>query len=71
MHEALERRKRFRAALAYADITAQEFAARVGVQPGHLSQVLSGKRESAALVQKIDAFIAEWDIPSSPASAVA
>ena len=51
------RKSRFRAALALAHLQAQEWAKAQGVTPGHLSQVLDGKHESATLTQKIDAFI--------------
>jgi hypothetical protein len=46
----------FRAALAIAETTAEAWALEQGVTPGHLSQVLSGKRESRILVEKIEAF---------------
>lgn len=50
------RKARFRAALALAGLTAEEWAERNGITPGHLSQVLAGKRESRALTEKIDEF---------------
>lgn len=52
-------RKRFRAALALAGITQGDFAKRCGVTSGHLSWVLSGFRESASLMEKVEAFIAQ------------
>lgn len=51
-------RKRFRIALAQAEMTQADFAAANEVTPGHLSFVLGGFRESEALTQKIEAFIA-------------
>lgn len=54
--ESVERRKRFRAALALAGMDAQDFAEMVAVTPAHVSMVLSGKRESEVLCAKIDAF---------------
>lgn len=59
MREQTERRKRFRAALALAGIDAQDFAKSADVGAPHLSQVLHGKRDSAVLVAKVDAFIAK------------
>lgn len=59
MHRMSPRRKRFRAALDLAGHTQESWATTVGVTAGHLSQVLGGKRESAALTEKIDAFILE------------
>lgn len=52
-------RKRFRGALGLAGLTQGDFAQRCGVTSGHLSQVLSGDRDSASLMQKIEAFIAQ------------
>ena len=57
VREARERRKRFRAALALAGRDAKDFAKDAGVGGAHLSQVLHGHRESAILVEKIEAFI--------------
>lgn len=55
------RRAEFRAALALNGETASSWAVnRAGVQPGHLSLVLSGVRESARLTRQIDAYIAEF-----------
>lgn len=50
------RKKRFRAALALAETTAEAWAHENGVTAGHLSQVLSGKRDSRSLLEKIDTF---------------
>jgi transcriptional regulator with XRE-family HTH domain len=60
MRECQARRKRFRAALALAGKDAKDFATAAGVTAPHLSLVLHGKRESAVLVQKVDAFIARY-----------
>lgn len=55
---AIERRRKlFRAALALVGKTQADFAVEQGVKPGHLSQVVSGKRESARLGIEIQAFI--------------
>jgi transcriptional regulator with XRE-family HTH domain len=51
------RKRRFRAALAMAGLTAAEFAESVEVTPTHLSFVLSGKRNSARVAEAIDQFI--------------
>lgn len=55
----MSRKARFRAALGLARMNASEWAAEHDVTPGHLSHVLSGNRESAKLVEIIDAFIAK------------
>lgn len=52
------RKSRFRASLALAEMTAEEWAIANGVEPTVLSRVLSGKATSAPLCKKIDAFIA-------------
>jgi hypothetical protein len=58
MPKAKNNRKRlFRAALALADLTAEEWAYKHGVRSPVLSMVLRGVRDDAELVQKIDAFI--------------
>jgi hypothetical protein len=51
------RKALFRATLALAGLTAEQWAAKEGVTAGHLSQVLSEKRESRTLTEKIDAFV--------------
>jgi transcriptional regulator with XRE-family HTH domain len=53
------RKDRFRAALLLAGITGEEFAARHGITLGHLSHVLSGKRDSRSLIEKVEAFTKE------------
>ncbi len=50
------RKARFEAALKLAGTTAAEWAAVHDVTPGHLSQVLAGKRESKTLIDKVEAF---------------
>lgn len=52
-------RKRFRAALSLAGMTQGDFAVQADVTQGHLSQVLSGFRESGTLTEKIEAFIGQ------------
>lgn len=51
------RKALFRASLVLAGMTAEQWAKQEGVTPGHLSQVLSEKRESRSLTEKIDAFV--------------
>jgi transcriptional regulator with XRE-family HTH domain len=53
------RKARFMAALRIAGMTQTEWAEENGVTQGHLSQVLSGIRESQSLSEKIDAFAAK------------
>lgn len=53
------RKKHFRAALALADMTQEEWATMQEVDSSHVSRVLSGERESETLTAKIDAFIAK------------
>jgi hypothetical protein len=48
----------FKAALALAELTAQEYAAREGVTPAHVRGVLAGSRASARLTDKMRAFVA-------------
>lgn len=50
------RKARFRAALALSGKTAETWAEENGITPSHLSQVLSGKRESRTLMEKVEAF---------------
>ncbi len=54
--ELARKSRRFRSALVLAGTTAEAWANEQGVTAGHLSQVLSGKRESAALMAKVEAF---------------
>jgi hypothetical protein len=56
---AMTRKAQFRAALALAGRTMEEWAESEGVTGGHLSNVLAGKRESGSLTDKVDAFIRE------------
>lgn len=51
------RKQLFRAALAIAGMTAGQWAAAQGISDSYLSLVLSGKRESVTVTEKIDAFI--------------
>lgn len=53
------RKERFKAALAYARLSAAEWARRQGVSRGHLHLVLAGERESKTLTDAVDAFIAD------------
>ena len=50
------RRKRFRAALALAGMSLTKWAELEGVTRQHLNEVLNGKRVSAPLNEKIEAF---------------
>lgn len=54
------RKALFRASLTLAGLTAEQWAEQVGITPGHLSQVLSEKRESRSLTDKIDAFVEKY-----------
>lgn len=51
------RKQLFRAALAMAGLTAEQWAASEGITAGHLSQVVTGKRESVTLTAKVDEFV--------------
>lgn len=51
------RKRQFRAALALAGMTAQQFAAEHQVSHGHLCAVARGDRDSEPLEQEIDRFI--------------
>ena len=53
------RKQLFRAALAIAGQTVVQWAASEGLTPEHVSLVLNGRRESARLLDKIDAFVRE------------
>jgi transcriptional regulator with XRE-family HTH domain len=50
------RKRRFRAALAAVGMSMRDFAKTEDVSVSHLSQVLSGKRESRTMDEKIAAF---------------
>jgi hypothetical protein len=56
--QGIRRKAAFRSALVLAGKTQGQWAADVGVSLGHLSEVLHEKRQSVALVAKIDEFIA-------------
>lgn len=53
----MTRKRLFRAALAMADLTAGEWAEKVGISESYLSLILNEKRPSEAVDAKIDAFI--------------
>src|SRR5688572_21986607 len=50
--ERKERKRRFVAALALAGLRQSDFADRLNIDPGHLSKVLNGERDSLRLVAK-------------------
>lgn len=54
------RKQRFTAALALAGMTQAAFAKDTGVNPGHLSKVLNGERDSDRLTEKVELFIAKY-----------
>ena len=54
-----DRKARFKAALALANIGVDEWAKSAGVTRQHLNATLNDKRESGSLIDKVDAFIAE------------
>lgn len=56
---ARRRRAEFKAAVAIARITIQQWCEDAGVSAPHLYQVLTETRESAPLLEKVDAFIAK------------
>jgi hypothetical protein len=70
MVTAEHRRKRFRKALALAELTMGKWCEGERISYGHLYHVLSGRRESASLVQRVDAFTAKH-LDSRRRSAVA
>lgn len=51
-------RRRWRVALAHAELTESEWARERGLTPSHVRQVTAGDRESAVLEPEIRAFIA-------------
>jgi predicted transcriptional regulator len=53
--------KRWRVALAEAEMTESAWAEAVGVTQSHVGQVVRGDRESDRLMQKITEFIAEQE----------
>ena len=57
MNETELRRKRFRVALALAEMTQLEFAKRARVSGELVSHQLNGRRNNRALAKKMDAFI--------------
>jgi hypothetical protein len=59
----LTRKERFRAAVRVAGITAKQWCKDNEITEQHLYAVLGGKRESARLTEKVDAFIAAHGAP--------
>jgi hypothetical protein len=57
---ARQRKKRFLHALIEADQSMSAWARAQGVTPGHVSQVLDGKRPGLELDTKIEQFIAKY-----------
>jgi transcriptional regulator with XRE-family HTH domain len=62
------RKRALRIALAAAGKTQEQLADECGVTAGHLSHVMSGKRESVTLMEKVNAFIDEH-LPSGNGAA--
>lgn len=54
-----ERKTRFYQALVAAGVSMSAWARAENVTPGHVSQVLNGKRPGFGLDEKIEAFIAK------------
>lgn len=57
--QGAKRKKRFLAALAMAGMSMREWATKNDLTAGHVSQYLSGKRDSAVLDERVDAFTAK------------
>lgn len=55
-----DRKARFRAALALARKTQEQWATENGITSGHLTHVLAGRRPSQTLLDKIDAFTKKY-----------
>jgi hypothetical protein len=53
------RKARFKAALALADLSVGEWVENAGITRQHLNATLREDRESNSLIAKVDAFIAE------------
>ena len=51
------RKQLFRAALAVAGLTAEQWAVREGTTSGHLSMLLAEKRKNERITGRVDAFI--------------
>ena len=49
----------FKAALAYAEITAKEYAESEGVTTAHVRAILAGTRQSLRLTDRMKAFMAK------------
>ena len=57
-----DRKARFKAALALRGMGMEQWAKSEGVTRQHLNATLNDPTESAALVEKIDAFILDTDV---------
>lgn len=57
---AESRKARFKAALALANTTVLAWCEEQGISTGHLYQVLNGDRESASLLERVDAYIERY-----------
>jgi hypothetical protein len=51
------RKRLFRAALGNAGLTARQWATTQGLSDGYLSNILSGTKENASIIEKVDQFI--------------
>ena len=60
MQRSDDTRKRFRAALALAGLTQEQWAEQEGVTPSHLSRVLAGERDSQRLMDRLSAFTRKY-----------
>ena len=54
-----DRKRKFKAALALAGLTASQWADKESVTRQHLNATLNNESESKPLTEKIDAFIAD------------
>lgn len=54
------RKRQFRAALALAGMTSEQFAKKLGVSNGHLCAVARGDRESPPMEAEIDKLIKKY-----------
>lgn len=61
---SVERRRRFRAALALSGRTAKDFAADLGISENHLYLVMKGARESRRIDTAVDTLIATVITPA-------
>jgi len=60
-----DRKARFRAALALADMTREEFAAQLEVSSTHVFLVLTHARESERVNAAIDALIEKYNLSAA------